>query len=145
MHVNRYDPKLTKFMEEALVKKGFNSLKSSQDVEKYFKENKDFLLFVNSVCGCAAGSARPGVLRAIEKNGDLKKMKMATVFAGVDLEATEKARSYFSNHEKSSPNIILFKNKKPVLFMERKDIVHKDAGEIAEILIDEISKFKSLV
>ncbi len=136
--INRYDPKLTEMMEKALTKKGFIALKSEKDVEKFFKENSDFLFFVNSVCGCAAGCARPGVLRAIDSNDKIKSIKKAMVFAGVDTEATQKARDYFKNYEKTSPNIILFKNKKPSLFLERKDIVYKSPEDIVEILKNNI-------
>ena len=138
--INRYDPKLTNFMEKAMKDNGFILLKTEKDADKFFKDNSDFLFFVNSVCGCAASSARPGVFRAIEKNKEINSMKKASVFAGVDLEATEMARSYFKNYEKSSPKIIIFKDKKPVFFMERKDIVHKTAEEIADIFIKIISK-----
>ncbi len=87
------------------------------------------MVVVNSVCGCAAGKARPGIAMALRhpKRPDV----VATVFAGADVEATERARSYFSGYAPSSPSIGLLKDGRLLYMMERKDIETRDAGSIA--------------
>jgi putative YphP/YqiW family bacilliredoxin len=87
---------------------------------------------VNSVCGCAAGSARPGVLRSI--SGAIKPDRLLTVFAGQDLEATNKAREFFAPYPPSSPAIALFRNGELVHFVERHLIEGRTADMIAENL-----------
>ena len=90
------------------------------------------LVIVNSVCGCAAGKARPGIAMALRnaKKPDV----VATVFAGADVEATERARQYFTGHAPSSPSIGLLKDGKLLYMMERRDIETRDAQMIAEEL-----------
>lgn len=126
-----YPEELVTPMREELTTAGFNELKTPSQVEDIL-ENKEgtTLIVVNSVCGCAAGSARPGIILALEneKTPD----RLATVFAGVDKEATEKARSYMLPFPPSSPSIGLFKDGKLVHFMERHHIEGRPAEMIAE-------------
>ena len=87
------------------------------------------MVVVNSVCGCAAGKARPGVALALQHA--VKPEVVATVFAGADVEATEQARSYFTGYPPSSPSIALLRGGKLVYMMERHQIENQDAGAIA--------------
>ena len=87
------------------------------------------MVVVNSVCGCAAGKARPGVALALQHAA--KPDLVATVFAGADIEATERARGYFTGYPPSSPSIALFKGGKLVYMMERHQIENQEAGAIA--------------
>jgi putative YphP/YqiW family bacilliredoxin len=120
-------------MRQELTSVGFEELKTADEVEKTIPESKGtMLLVVNSVCGCAAGSARPGVRMAL--NSDKKPAKLATVFAGQDLEATSQARKYTLPYPPSSPSIALFKDGKLVHFIERHHIEGRSAEMIAENL-----------
>src|SRR5437868_2795764 len=90
-----YDPVLVQPMREDLTRLGFKELTSAEDVDREVKDFKGTVLVaVNSVCGCAAGKARPGI--ALSMQSDVKPDKLVTVFAGQDLEATAKARTYFT-------------------------------------------------
>jgi putative YphP/YqiW family bacilliredoxin len=112
---------------------GFDSLTSSSEVSEVLEnEEGTVLLVVNSVCGCAAANARPGARLALEN--DKTPDKLATVFAGVDLEATAKAREYLLPYPPSSPSIALFKDGKLVHFLERHHIEGRSAAIIAENL-----------
>ena len=120
-------------MRQDLTSVGFEELKTVEDVEKTIPSNKGTLLLVlNSVCGCAAGTARPGIKLAL-KDGKIPS-KLATVFAGQDLEATSKAREYTLPFPPSSPSIALFKDGKLVHFIERHHIEGRSAEMIAENL-----------
>jgi putative YphP/YqiW family bacilliredoxin len=90
------------------------------------------MVVVNSICGCAAGKARPGVARALQHN--VRPDKVATVFAGADIEATERARNYFTGYPPSSPSIALLKDGKIVFMMERHQIEGRGPAEIAQEL-----------
>jgi len=92
------------------------------------------LVVVNSVCGCAAGKARPGVRLAVQH--DKVPDKLATVFAGMEMEATDRVRSYFPGYPPSSPQIGLLKAGKLVYLMERHDIEGREANEISERLVE---------
>ncbi|PYS68617.1 MAG: BrxA/BrxB family bacilliredoxin, partial [Acidobacteria bacterium] len=87
------------------------------------------MVVVNSICGCAAGRARPGVALALQH--ETKPDKVATVFAGADIEATERARSYFTGYGPSSPSIALMKDGELVFMLERYQIEGRDASQIA--------------
>lgn len=117
-----------------LTENGFESLESSEAVENFFKEtaNETAVLVVNSVCGCAAGTARPGVLRSL--TNDKLPGKLATVFAGVDSEATNAARTHMLPYPPSSPSIAIFKNGELVHFVERYMIEGRSAEMIADHL-----------
>jgi putative YphP/YqiW family bacilliredoxin len=120
-------------MRQDLTSAGFEELKTAEDVDKTIPNQKGTLLLVmNSVCGCAAGAARPGVKLALSDGK--KPEKLTTVFAGQDLEATSQARKYTLPFPPSSPSIALFKDGKLVHFLERHHIEGRSAEMIAENL-----------
>lgn len=128
-----YPIQLTTPMAQDLTEYGFESLATSTDVEQVFENQKGTaLLVVNSVCGCAAAMARPGAKRSLEN--DKRPEKLYTVFAGVDTDATSKAREYLLPYPPSSPSIALFKDGKLVHFLERRHIEGRPAEVIAENL-----------
>ena len=120
-------------MREELTRLGFQELKTPEQVDSTVKDsNGTVMVVVNSICGCAAGKARPGVALALQHES--RPDTLATVFAGADIEATEQARSYFTGYRPSSPSIALLKEGKLVFMMERYQIEGKDAYEIAREL-----------
>jgi putative YphP/YqiW family bacilliredoxin len=128
-----YPEPLVKPMKAEMTAVGFKELITPDDVDAALKkENVTTLVFINSVCGCAAGSARPGVKMAIEnaKKPDL----LTTVFAGFDTEAVAKARQFMLPYPPSSPCIALFKDGKLVHFIERHHIEGRSAQMIADNL-----------
>ncbi|MCB9285256.1 MAG: BrxA/BrxB family bacilliredoxin [Lewinellaceae bacterium] len=128
-----YPPDLVAPMAKDLTDFGFESLTSPQDVDNVLNQPEGtVLVVVNSVCGCAAGNARPGVKLSLdsEKHPD----KLVTVFAGVDKEATSRAREYMLPYPPSSPSIALFKDGRLVHFLERHHIEGRPAPVIAENL-----------
>ena len=136
-----YPPELVKPMKEDLTSVGFNQLTTTNDVDETIKnsDGESLLLVVNSVCGCAAGNMRPGVKLSL--NNDKKPATLATVFAGVDGEATNQARKYFLPYPPSSPSIALFKDGKVVHFLERHHIEGGSAEMIAENLSQAYNEF----
>jgi putative YphP/YqiW family bacilliredoxin len=130
-----YPPEITEPCRQDLTEAGFTELKSSADVDMALKSSPGTtLLVVNSVCGCAAGMARPGVKMALQ-HARLPD-RTTTVFAGVDREATERARSYMPGYPPSSPSIALFKDGKLVYMMERWQIEGRGPQEIAYDLVE---------
>lgn len=128
-----YDSLLVRPMREEMTSMGFTELTSSDEVDQFMNEKSGTaLIVVNSVCGCAAGMARPGVRLALQ-NG-VKPDRLATVFAGQDLEATERARSYFADYPPSSPSMALFKDGEVVHFIPRHQIEGRTADMVAEQL-----------
>ncbi|MDT5121887.1 MAG: hypothetical protein QOC96_1369 [Acidobacteriota bacterium] len=120
-------------MREELTRLGVEELKTAEEVDKALGESKGTLMVVvNSICGCAAGKARPGVALALEHNP--RPDKITTVFAGGDIEATERARSYFTGYQPSSPSIALLKDGKLVYMLERYQIEGKFPQQIAQEL-----------
>jgi len=120
-------------MAQDLTDHGFESLNTPTDVEQTLENQQGTtLLVVNSVCGCAAANARPGAKMSLqaEKRPD----RLVTVFAGVDAEATAKAREYLAPYPPSSPSIALFKDGKLVHFLERRHIEGRSAMVIADNL-----------
>jgi len=117
-------------MRAQLTQNGFTELRDSEAVDKVF-ENKEgtTLIVVNSVCGCAAGTARPGVLLSLK--GDKKPDNLVTVFAGQDGEATVRARANMAPYPPSSPSIGLFKDGELVHMVERHHIEGRSAEMIA--------------
>jgi putative YphP/YqiW family bacilliredoxin len=97
------------------------------------------MVIVNSVCGCAAGKARPGVAMALQHQ--TKPEIVATVFAGADIEATERARSYFTGYPPSSPSIALMRDGKLLWMLERRNIENQSADMIAKNLTDAFEKY----
>lgn len=135
-----YPPELTTPMKEQLTSAGFKDLTSPAEVDELVNNTKGMLLLVvNSVCGCAAGNMRPGVLASLE--GDAKPEALGTVFAGVDNEATQQARNYFLPYPPSSPSIALFKDGKLVHFLERHHIEGTTAQMVAENLQEAYKEF----
>lgn len=128
-----YPLEITKPMAQELTEFGFESLKTTEDVISSLENQEGTtLLVVNSICGCAAGNARPGVKLSL--NADKKPSKLLTVFAGVDKEATEKAREFLLPYPPSSPSIALFKDGKLVHMIERHHIEGNNAQNISEHL-----------
>ena len=117
-------------MREDLTRLGVEELRTPEAVDETVKNSKGTLMVVvNSICGCAAGKARPGVALALQHG--VKPDKVATVFAGADVEATERARSYFTGYGPSSPSIALLKDGELVYMLERWQIEGRDASQIA--------------
>lgn len=128
-----YPPELVAPMKEDLTSEGFQELHTADDVDAVLNEKEgSVLVVVNSVCGCAAGAARPGVKLSLQ--GEKRPDKLTTVFAGVDADATERARQYFLPYPPSSPAVALFKDGKLVHFVERHHIEGRPAEMIAENL-----------
>jgi putative YphP/YqiW family bacilliredoxin len=120
-------------MTQDLTDYGFEALATSDAVEQMLENQEGTaLLVVNSVCGCAAAMARPGAKLSLEN--DKRPAKLYTVFAGVDTEATAKAREFLAPYPPSSPSIALFKDGKLVHFLERRHIEGRPAQVIAENL-----------
>jgi putative YphP/YqiW family bacilliredoxin len=128
-----YSELMIRPMREELVRIGVEELKTPEQVEETLSNSSGtVMVVVNSICGCAAGKARPGIARALQHS--VKPDKVATVFAGADIEATDKARTYFTGYAPSSPSIALLKDGKLVWMMERREIEGKDASQVAENL-----------
>ena len=136
---NVYPPELVKPMQEELENAGFTSLHSAQEVEEALKKEGTTLVVVNSVCGCAAGTARPGAVVSLQH--DKKPMNLVTVFAGVDAEATSKARENMIPFPPSSPSIALFKDGALVHMLERHHIEGRSAEVIASNLAGAYEEF----
>ncbi|MCH7778213.1 MAG: BrxA/BrxB family bacilliredoxin [Gemmatimonadetes bacterium] len=126
-------------MREELTTLGFEELLTPDAVDEVLGSDGVVLVVVNSVCGCAAGKARPGVRLAVQH--DKVPDKLTTVFAGMEIEATERARSYFTGYPPSSPQIGLLKDGKLVYLMERHDIEGREANEIAAKLVDAFDQY----
>ena len=121
-------------MREELTRIGVEELRTPEDVQKTIENSTGtVMVVVNSICGCAAGKARPGIARALQHS--VRPDKVGTVFAGADIEATEKARSYFTGYEPSSPSIAILKDGQLVYMMERRQIEGRDASQVASELI----------
>src|SRR5258708_31978686 len=117
-------------MREELTRLGVEELRTSEAVDQAIKNSPGtIMVVVNSVCGCAAGKARPGIALALQQ--DVRPDKVATVFAGADIEATERARSYFTGYRPSSPSIGLFKDGQLVYMIERHQIEGRGPEQIA--------------
>jgi hypothetical protein len=135
-----YPAELVKPMKDDLLNVGFNQLETSVEVDATLEDSKGLLLVVvNSVCGCAAGNMRPGVKLSLQH--DKTPNKLATVFAGVDGEATQQARKYFLPYPPSSPSIALFKDGVLVHFLERHHIEGGTAAMIAANLTAAYDEF----
>jgi putative YphP/YqiW family bacilliredoxin len=125
-----YSPMLVKPMREELTAAGVEELMTATDVERWMEQRSGTsLLVVNSVCGCAAGAARPGIRLALE--GGARPDRVATVFAGQDLEATARARAFFADIPPSSPSMALFKDGELVYFVPRHRIEGRGPQEVA--------------
>lgn len=134
-----YPPELVKPMQEELENAGFTSLHTVQDVETTLEKQGTTLVMVNSVCGCAAGTARPGAIASLQF--DKTPTNLATVFAGVDSDATNKAREFMIPFPPSSPAIALFKDGALVHMLERHHIEGRPAEVIASNLAAAYEEF----
>ena len=129
-----YPEELVLPMKKELTTVGFEEMVSPENVEKAINSKGTTLVVVNSVCGCAARNARPAVRYALEKS-NVKPTRLTTVFAGVDKEATNKAREFMMPYPPSSPSIALFKDGELVHMIERHHIEGRPAEAIAENLM----------
>lgn len=130
-----YPVEIVQPMKEELTEHGFTELLSKQDVEDQLSRKGTTLVMINSVCGCSAGSARPGVLMAV-MNASKKPDFLTTSFAGFDIEAVQAVREHLLPYPPSSPAIALFKDGQLVHFIERHQIEGRPAQMIANNLIN---------
>lgn len=135
-------------MRQELTQLGVRELKTATEVDALLgrqlghpgdQQGPTVMVVVNSVCGCAAGKARPGVALALQHPN--KPDVVATVFAGADVEATERARAYFVGYPPSSPSIALMRDGKLLWMLERRNIENQDAYMIAKNLTDAFDKY----
>ena len=135
-----YPEELVQPMRAELTRLGIQETRTAEEVDAALADRKGTaLVVVNSVCGCAAGNARPAVGMAL-RNGK-KPQKMITVFAGNDREATQKARSYFTGYRPSSPSIALLRDGDVVKMWERHDIEGREAAEIADEMMNAFDQY----
>ena len=135
-----YSELLIKPMREDLTRAGVEETRTPEEVEDAIRNTKGTLMVVvNSVCGCAAGKARPGVALALQS--DVRPDRSITVFAGADIEATDTARSHFAPYPPSSPSIALLKDGQLVYILERRQIENREAQEIADELKSAFQRF----
>lgn len=126
-------------MREELTRLGVAELRTPADVDAAVKQPGTLMVIVNSMCGCAAGRARPGVALALTHA--TKPDRVATVFAGGDVEATERARSYFTGRRPSSPSIALLRDGQLIYMLERHQIENQPAEAIARHLTEAFDKY----
>lgn len=136
-----YPEQLVAPMRTDLTSAGFKELKTAEEVENYLSDQKGTaLLVINSVCGCAAGAARPGVKWALQ-NSPKRPDNLATVFAGVDKDAVARAREFTLPYPPSSPSIALFKDGELVHFVERHHIEGRNAQMIGAHLVEVFDEY----
>jgi putative YphP/YqiW family bacilliredoxin len=132
----QYDPRMIQPFRDELTRIGFKELRSAADVDKAIRELKGVnFVVVNSVCGCAAGKARPGIAIALQQS-PVKPDHLTTVFAGGDIEATAQMREHIGPFPPSSPSMAFFKDGKLVHFVPRFQIESRDAFQISKHLLD---------
>ena len=137
----RYDPRAIQPFRDELTALGFRELPTVEDVDKMMQNQKGTnLLVINSVCGCAAGKARPGIGMAL-KQSPVRPDDLTTVFAGGDVEATARVREHLGNIPPSSPSIALYKDGKLVHFVPRYQIENRDAFQISQHLQEIFKEF----
>ena len=124
-----YSPLMVLPMKQELTAIGFEELLTPDDVDRWISAGGSAMLVINSVCGCAAGQARPGVRLALEN--EARPEHLATVFAGQEVEATARARGHFADIPPSSPSIALFKDGELVYFVPRHRIESRSAEDVA--------------
>lgn len=135
-----YPIQIVQPMKEELTENGFKELLDKSSVEDQLKREGTTLVMINSVCGCSAGTARPGVLMAVA-NATKKPDHLATSFAGYDMEAIQSLRQHLMPYPPSSPAIALFKNGELVHFIERHQIEGRSAQMIASNLIHAFEEY----
>jgi len=140
--MSMYPEHLVAPMRQDLVSAGFKELKTSAEVDQQLKDDVGGtnLLVINSVCGCAAGAARPGIKWALQQS-DKKPSKLTTVFAGVDTDAVARARQYTLPYPPSSPSIALFKDGQLIHFIERHHIEGRNAQMIGQHLVEVFKEY----
>ncbi|MBZ5695248.1 MAG: BrxA/BrxB family bacilliredoxin [Acidobacteriia bacterium] len=135
-----YPEDMVRPMREELTRIGFREMRTPEEVDSVLKQEKRTLLVVvNSICGCAAGKARPAIAKALSNKA--RPEVLTTVFAGQDLEATDRARGYFTGYAPSSPSIALLRDGKLVFMMERRSIESSDPFTIAQALTQAFDRF----
>lgn len=134
-----YPEEIVKPMRQELVNAGFEELHTADEVDTIINKEGTTLVMVNSVCGCAAGTARPGAIMSLQ--GEKRPSNLTTVFAGVDTEAVSKARAHMIPFPPSSPAIALFKDGELVHMLERHHIEGRSAEMIAENLEEAFQEF----
>lgn len=133
-----YDPVLVQPMRDEVTRLGIKELHSPDDVDQAMKQSGTTLVFVNSVCGCAAAGARPGLALSLMQGK--KPDHLVTVFAGMEREAVARAREYFKPYQPSSPQIALMRDGEIVQMWQRHDIEGRDPSTIAQSLADAFSQ-----
>ena len=126
-------------MRQELTAVGAKECRTPADVDAVLKQPGVVMMVVNSVCGCAAGKARPGIAMALQHQN--RPTTVATVFAGADIEATDRARQNMTGFAPSSPSIALFQDGKLVYMVERRDIEQRNAEMIADLLTMAFDKY----
>lgn len=124
-----YDPTLVQPMRDDLTRLGVHELRSAEEVDDALEREGTTMVVVNSVCGCAARNARPAVALAMEHS--IRPDRVVTVFAGQDIEATARAREFFTGYRPSSPSIALLRDGETLFMLERHQIEGRDAQTIA--------------
>ena len=137
-----YPEQIVQPMKEELTDRGFSEMRTGQEVEDQLKKDGTTLVMINSVCGCSAGSARPGVIMAV-MNAQKKPDHLTTSFAGFDVEAIQTLRQHLLPYPPSSPAIALFKDGELVHFIERHQIEGRPAQLIATNLIGAFEEYCS--
>ncbi len=130
----RYPAEIVEPMKKELTDQGFADLTTPDEVNHFVKSKGTTLVVVNSVCGCAAGNARPGARLALE-HSEKKPSRAGTVFAGFDVDATNAAREFMIPYPPSSPSMGLFKDGELVYFIPRQNIEGSTAQQVAQMLI----------
>ena len=126
-------------MRAELARLGVEELRTPADVDAAVAQPGTLMIVVNSICGCAAGKARPGVALALDH--PVRPDRVATVFAGADVEATDRARQYFTGYPPSSPSIGLLRDGRFVWMLERRQIENQGPEQIAAVLTSAFDRF----
>jgi putative YphP/YqiW family bacilliredoxin len=135
-----YPEEMIRPMRQELTNIGFREMRTPEEVDSALKQEKGtVLVVVNSICGCAAGRARPAVAKALTHKA--RPETLTTVFAGQDREATDRARGYFTGYAPSSPSIALMRDGKIVFMLERRQIEGRDPYSIAQDLTSAFDRF----
>ena len=142
-----YDPIMVQPMRTEAKDIGFKELYTPEDVKSELKKEGTTFVFVNSVCGCAAGKARPGLKAAIEwaKENNAMPDNLVTVFAGMEKDAVEEARKYFTGFAPSSPQMALLKNGELIHMIQRHEIESNDANTVANKIAGVLKEYCSKV
>jgi putative YphP/YqiW family bacilliredoxin len=136
----RYPEEFIGPMRQELTRLGVQETRTPEAVDALLGQHTGTVMMViNSMCGCAAGRARPGI--AVSLKHSVLPDQVATVFAGGDLEATARVREYLRDYPPSSPSVALFRDGRPVFMLQRHQIEHRDAAEIAKALTEAFDQF----